>query len=386
MARDAGMGLEQAGRLLRQRFFSDLSLSGNAIVLTGHHAGDQVETILMCLCRGAHRRGLGGMREFTIMPVPPDRRIAIGRPLLGFSRGKIALHAHAYRLEWREDASNSELAFVRNRVRHKVIPLLDALLPGVGERLLVRAAALAREEDELVRQGEELARRFSRREAGGRFLALPEGIFFQSESLNYVLRQVLEEETGGRLADASVLSRLAELAINGNPGQALALPGRLQARRERAGVFFHFPEKSLENAGVEIILPEPPFAISAAGFAVAAEWRPIAGPPPLADSRDPGVEWLNPLGVGWPLCLRSPRRGERFQPLGAPGSRKIQDILVDMKVPRHRRNLPIVLADSIGPLWLWPCRLAHRVRLDGGRLLQALRVSIREEAPGKPER
>jgi tRNA(Ile)-lysidine synthase len=112
---------------------------------------------------------------------------------------------------------------------------------------------------------------------------------------------------------------------------------------------------------------------------VDAAWVDYAGTIPEADRADPRVQWLDAAALRWPLCLRPPREGERFRPLGAPGSRKIQDMLVDAKLPRRQRSFPRVVADYGGAVWLWPIRLAHRVRL-GDKPCRALRLSLRDAA------
>ncbi len=380
-AREERLGVEEAGRLLRHRFFHDLAGGAGAVVLTGHHADDQAETILMHLRRGAHRRGLSGMREYAVLPVPPGLGVRVGRPLLAFGREKLRAYAERNRLAWREDASNLSTAFLRNRIRHRIIPMLESVLPGFRARLLLKAAALAEAEEQWTSRGAALAESMSRREGGGRFFRLAPEAFEEPERLLYAFRHLVEGELGCPIPYGALLSRLAQLAESGRLGEALSLPGRLLVRRERDGLFFFFPDRENGEGEAEIILPDPPFDIVADGLAVRAEWLPTAGTPPEGDRRDPEVEWLNPAGIRWPLRLRPPRPGERFRPLGAPGSRKIQDILVDLKTPRRKRGLVRVLADHAGALWLWPHRLAQRARLDGAAG-KALRVCIRE-LPGR---
>ena len=380
-AREEGLNLEEAGRRLRHRLFAELADSRPALILTGHHADDQAETILLHLRRGAHRRGLSGMREFSLLPMAGGPELPIGRPMLGFTRRRITSYALSHGLEWREDVSNQDVSLVRNRLRHRTLPRLERMMPGFRDRLLAMAVSMAPEEDRLAGLGSELAASLSRFEAGGRFFRIDPAAPVNPELLAYAFRNILEAETGARLRSEATLSRLAALAKDGTPGRTLALPGRLAARREHDGIFFFFPASAASVRDAEIILPDPPFAIRADGFDIEAEWRTAFGLPSAAERLDPEVEWLNPAGICWPISLRPPRPGERFRPLGAPGSRKIQDMLVDLKIPRRLRRRPIVLADREGPLWLWPCRLAQRAGLDGGESSRAVRIGIRETAP-----
>ncbi|MDR0362147.1 MAG: tRNA lysidine(34) synthetase TilS [Planctomycetota bacterium] len=375
-ARRERLGIEEAGRLLRYGFFKRLTAGGNDMAAVGHHADDQAETILMHLRRGAHRRGLVGMREFTVMPLAGGGRIHVVRPMLDIPRDDLARYAAKHGLSWREDESNADPAFLRNRIRHGTIPALEAILPGFRARLLAKARLLADEEAELTAAGRMLAETFSRREPGGLLLRLDPELFAVPERLLYALRHVLEEEMGARLPYGAALSRLAVLAETGGVGESLSLPGRLRAGKESDGLFFSFAGdgEGGESPADEILLPDPPFDIETNGLAVTSVWLPATSMTE-ADRQNRFAEWFNPRALRWPLCLRPPRPGERFRPLGAPGSRKLQDVMVDLKIPRRKRGGPIVLADHAGAIWLWPHRLAHRVRLDGGDG-KALRVEI----------
>lgn len=382
VARAENLGIEEAGRIARYRFFYEIC-GENGLVITGHHADDQAETILMNLRRGAHRRGLSGMNEFSAVPVPPGVRVRIGRPLLVLDRAALQQYAVAHSLVWRVDASNADDAFTRNRIRNKIIPMLEAILPGFKYRLLLRAADLARQEAALAIAGGVFAVKNSRREANGRFLKIAAGETLggaaSQEVFLYALRHIVEEELGGRLPYGAVLTRLSELAESGRVNETLSLPGRLRVRRERDGLFFFFADRGVEDMYAEVVLPDPPFRITAYGLEISASWEISSGRPPAEDRADPGVEWLNPAAIRWPLRLRAPHEGERFRPLGAPGSRsrRVHDILVDAKIPRRRRGLPRVLADYAGVVWVWPLRLAHRVRLPDSSS-RALRVTIKD--------
>lgn len=376
IAKAERMGFEEAGRMVRYRFFHDAG-GRDALVLTGHHADDQAETILLNLRRGAHRRGLSGMRELAWVPVPPGMKIRVARPLLSVPRERLRELAAGRGWRWREDESNASLVYGRNRIRHRIIPMLERILPGFRERLLDKAAILAKEEEELTERGRKLVEAHARRESGGRFFRIDDETLSEPERLLYAFRHLVEEELGGRLPYGAVLSRLAEMGERGLLGETLSLPGRLRVRRERDGLFFFFPGGEADDAPGEVIFPDPPFRIRAYGLDIAADWVDYAGIIPEDDRVDPEVQWLNAASLRWPIRLRPPGEGERFRPLGAPGTRKIQDILVDCKLPRRKRGFPRVVADYGGGVWLWPLRLAHRVRLDKTPC-RALRLEIRE--------
>ncbi len=378
IAKDERLGIEEAGRDVRYRFFAEIANSDRPFVITGHHADDQAETILLNLKRGAHRRGLCGMRDFAVINLPPDVTIRILRPLLQVPRDAIAAYASEQSLVWREDATNTDVRFARNRIRHRIIPTLEAIVPGFRDRLLEKSRIMVREEDRMVAAAKALVKNNANKENKGRFFRLDNNAFSARERLFYAIRYVLEEEMGRRLPYGAVLSRVMQLAESGRTGESLSLPGRLQVVREKDGLFFFYPDAmEQERLADEIMLPDPPFNIRVEGLEITAEWLPVSGKPPGDDMLDPEVEWFNPVAIKWPLVLRHPYSGEKIRLLGSPGRRKIQDILVDKKIPRRKRGETRILADHAGGIWLWPYRLAHRVRLEG-ELVKALRISIRE--------
>jgi tRNA(Ile)-lysidine synthase len=141
LRRPEGPGNLQAwARDTRYAAAARLAEAGDATIVTGHTADDQVETILYRLASSPSRRALLGMR-------PSDGRLA--RPLLGFTRAETTAYCEARGLAWREDGSNAELGYARNRVRHGLLPELRKIHPAAAENVL-RTAALLRDEAEVL--------------------------------------------------------------------------------------------------------------------------------------------------------------------------------------------------------------------------------------------
>ncbi len=134
--------IEEAARNLRYAWFRELLESGEAdAVATAHTLDDQAETVLQKLLRGAWTEGLGG-----IHPVVKSSRGLILRPFLGTRRAEIEAWLRAIGQQWREDASNSETAFTRNRLRHELLPVLATYNPQIYSQL-ANMATIARDED-----------------------------------------------------------------------------------------------------------------------------------------------------------------------------------------------------------------------------------------------
>lgn len=144
--RDAADGPEAAARRARFQAYRQCDADW---VLLGHHADDQVETILYRLLRGAGPSGLSGMP--TSRPLAADTRTRLLRPLLEVPRARLLEYASAHGLDWVEDPSNHDTYYLRNFLRHEVLPLLESRLPGARAALL-RTAELARFADTLLDQ------------------------------------------------------------------------------------------------------------------------------------------------------------------------------------------------------------------------------------------
>lgn len=143
-AKESGLGEEETGRLLRYAVFQELAGEEGKIAVA-HHQKDQAETMLMRLCRGTGLKGLTAMA-----PV----RGNICRPLLGCSREEIETYSRENGLMWREDSSNHQEKYTRNKLRLKVLPVLEEINPQAVSHMAETAELLALEEDFLEKQAE----------------------------------------------------------------------------------------------------------------------------------------------------------------------------------------------------------------------------------------
>ena len=138
-ARACGCGLEAAARTLRYAFLEETAeMVGADVIALAHHAQDQAETVLMHAARGSDVRGLGAMRWRR------DGRI---RPLLGMQREALRAYLTSVGQAWREDVTNADTAYTRNRLRREVLPRLEHAVPGAGAALCRLALAAQRDED-----------------------------------------------------------------------------------------------------------------------------------------------------------------------------------------------------------------------------------------------
>lgn len=331
-----GENLEQALRRIRYSFFDDarrrLRLER---VATGHTLSDQAETVLLRLARGSGVQGLCGIHPVT--------RHGIIRPLLACSRQEIRQHLAARGLQWREDSSNADPRWRRNRVRAELLPLLaEALNPQV-EAALARAAALAWEDEQEWQRRVREAIETLGAAAGERTV---EAAWLRSLGpalSRRVVRALLAEAAGsGRrltLEHADAAWRLA----SGTEGRGrIRVPGA-EAWRSHGWVRFSRPEPRPASA--------PPAAtLHGQGQARIGKWRIHIGLRPPEGCYDE-VSELDPAAVPFPLTVRFWRHGDRFQPAGREVPLKLKELFQKSGIPSwERRQWPMVEAER-GIVW-----------------------------------
>jgi tRNA(Ile)-lysidine synthase len=326
-------GLEAESRRARHAAFERIArVVGAARIATGHTADDQAETVLMRLLQGAGPRGLGG--------IAPARGLLI-RPLIETRRVAIEAYLRGRELAWAEDPSNRDVRFLRNRIRHDLLPFMAELTGASVVEALGRSAAAARA---VVADLEERARadlaRLATRDGAG--LSLDVGALAERpiELAAEVLRQaaaVLGETRPLRGPAQRALRRLLGEA----PPRRAARLGRLAV--ERSGRRLRVGPVALP-ALVARAWPVPgglelPEINARLGARIVARARDYAIP------REPGRAAFDADTLPPTLAVRARRRGDVFSPFGAPALRRLKSFLIDAGVPRWQRaRTPLVEA------------------------------------------
>jgi len=325
--------LEMSARRLRHRFLAQTAREhGATVIALAHHAGDQAELFLLRLLRGAGGAGLGGMAAESPSPADPELRLI--RPLLAFSREEIRSYAAAAGLEFVEDSSNQDVALLRNRVRHELLPLLRRDFNPAVESALKRAAELVGADADCVR---ELALKWLRSRRTQAFAKLPVA----------VQRAVLREQLwqAGHEPDFELIERLrlAEQAVSLSRRETAArgTDGAVCIRPVTAAPDFSRFRRPLDLRRVR------PFT-RVGGTEI--HWRLEAStkaPVPSAK----GLEQFDAGEVGRHIVLRRWQPGDRFQPLGLPAASKLQDLFVNRKIPVARRRELLVATTRAGEIF-----------------------------------
>ena len=328
-AREEKTGLEETAREMRYTFLRQTAReAGCSLIATAHTADDNAETLLLHLLRGSGLQGLTGIR-------PGGSQLI--RPLLTTTRREVETYLAYYGLPHREDRSNFDPAFTRNRIRQQVVPALASICPGFARRAGQTAALLMQDEELLSRQARDISSQARPREGG---LALPAALLAQAPAPLAVraVRQLLGELSGGNTScSAAHLEGVLRLCRSPSPSAQFSLPRGLVARREyQLLVLEHFvPLPTL----VDTPLPLPGI-LEAGGWRITCEKALYQG-----EEQGPCQFWLS-AALAPALTLRSRRTGDRLR---LPGRREktVKKWCIDEKIPaRLRPSLPMLDGDG----------------------------------------
>lgn len=354
--------VEMAGRKLRHEFFARVAREQKIrTIVLAHHADDQVELFFLRLFRGAGSQGLSGMKWRSASPVDP--RTSLIRPLLDLSRQQLREHARSEKISFREDATNQCTDFLRNRIRHELLPLLQKDYQPAIAKMILRTMDIIGAESELVSDvSQELSSAskplgyrlstigYSKTGAAPAFAAWPVAIQRRTLQARLMAAGIAADfesiETLRRSADTPVtvgpnlsLSRDADGKVVWHPR---VVPGFSEARQ---GV-------NLDRSGKTV------FGGAEIKWSAVAKAKSPAGP---------GREFFDADKIGDEVVLRHWQPGDRFRPIGLGSAAKLQDLFVNAKVPREQRHRRIVATTSAGEIfWVEGLRIGDAFKLGAG--------------------
>ena len=348
------LGIEDAARRLRYDYFFDLLREhGYSVVATAHHRDDSIETFFLNLFRGTGIAGLHGIRPLTT-PCPP---FTVIRPLLCFSRHDIDTYVATHGLAYVEDYTNALLDARRNRIRHRLMPLLRELYPSVDSTIEADIERLRMVEEVYDAAVADLVARLENHESS------PFGIDYSYYNVADLLeldprRPYLFALLRRYCFTPSAVDDIIATLEHGQTGTRFFSPTHMALLdRDRLLLAEYF------------FLPPAP----------TVEVAPVAGDalPDHLEVAHKGnlVEYVDADLVRQPLIVRHWRPGDRFYPLGMSHQRSLSDFLKDCKINRFEKYCVHVLVDADDRIvWVVGLRLDNRFRITSATR-SALRLS-----------
>lgn len=351
-ARDSGLSFEAYARKARYAFLTRTAIeAGCAAIATGHHADDQAETMLMRLMRGTGPRGLGGIR-----PVREVDGVRIVRPLLRCTREEILGYVEARGLAYCTDRTNTDTRYVRNRIRHALLPaLMKDYNPGVREALLRLSEVLQCESDFLdvqaavalegwlVAAGRLDRERFrgaheALQRRGLQALAWRHGIDCPFQRIDAAVRFVAAAPAGKRFdlgSGCSLLNTRGATEVV-EPAAHTEPPETIEVRLDVPGV------------------------TAASGKRFAVSFQDVMPLDTLPHYCSPGRQVFDADALGRELTLRHKRPGDRFSPYGMTGTKKLKDYFIDIGLPACQRDAQLLVVAHGRIAWI----VGHAIAAD----------------------
>lgn len=338
-----GLNLEDAGRHARISFLDDMRLKWDAAaVAVAHHADDQAETVLMRLLRGSGATGLAGMRFL-------NGRGYI-RPLLNCTREEIETYLLHRGLEWREDASNRDTTWLRNRIRYELLPELEQYNPSVAACLGITAQLLADENDLLDDLAAEAAASLCTFTTDSVSCSI-RSLLINPVALRRRIYRLMFRHVSGLLQNFSHLHTEAiESLINSDkPNSLLNLPGHISLNRAYDRIVIE-RRSTVEIFINEVVIQGPgSYQLDNGSSLVIESSEGLSGNLPEWDY----VAQFDLEKAPLPWLIRSYQPGDRIKPVGMTGSKKVKDLFIEKKIPlSQRRQIPLLFS---GNRLIWVC-------------------------------
>ncbi|MBN2567877.1 MAG: tRNA lysidine(34) synthetase TilS [Deltaproteobacteria bacterium] len=353
-----GGSIEDIGRRERYKFFKELSQKeGLNKIALGHNLNDQAETIVMRFLRGSGSEGLKGM-----LPVREGRYI---RPFLEVTRNEIVAFLDKEGVQYVTDSSNRDSAYLRNRIRTDLIP---ALRNSYNNRLmenLCQMADILREEDDyfekevagilknwkLLLDGDEIRINISE------FRKLH--CAMQQRVIKFLLRKISSKKTGIGYANIMSVCNLINSRI---PNVSLNLPFHIRVEREYDILVFSkagYPSTpGCSDFTYRVDIPAT-IHIRESDIKLKFDFVNVEN----IDFKNNRAIYMDYKAITFPVEIRNIKPGDRMQPLGMEGTKKVKDIFIDAKIPKKRRGIIPLLVDRNSVLWIIGMKMNNAVRL-----------------------
>jgi tRNA(Ile)-lysidine synthase len=364
ICKERHLSKQEGAREVRYAFLKEVAGTiGARWIALGHTADDQAETFVMRLLRGAGSQGLGA--------IPRMREGVIIRPLLKISRKQILHELSREQVPFIEDPSNQQEIYIRNRIRHRLLPLLEEYNPKVKETFFREAELLQEENDFLTHYTEELIPHLGTEKKEGT-------VSFNLEPLRSlhpaIQRRIVrwglgQLHPGLKGIDFHHIETVLSKTLAGPTGKVYPLPHRLWVEKGYAKLFLRkdaskkkTDEISPPSLQPEVILSPSPDPVDLPEWGLRLTVSLYRNPEhlPVFSTCVASFDFDR---ISNPLILRGWRPGDRFVPTGMQGKRKkLQDLFVDAKIPKSQRALIPLLTCPEGILWVIGLRIDDRFR------------------------
>lgn len=341
LEKTAGSSIQMMAREIRYNWFWELmKLHHFDFLLTAHHADDLAETILYNLSKGTGIAGLRGMLPANGQHI---------RPLLSFTKSEIVLHAKENQISWRDDSSNATDKYARNKLRHRVIPVLQEINPSFLQNLNLTHERFIATEAILKEKVENISKKYSSSISENFKIKMD---WFKNPKIDIIVLNEILQPFGFTYRQAKEIAQ----SFHSNSGirfyaasyECLVDRNTLMIRK----ITDHFPvNEIIETSGFEIQLSRGKLTGN-----IYPKSKIIFD---YSDNR----AYLDAKRIKFPICIRNWKAGDYFHPYGMQNRKKISDYLIDVKMPVMEKENQLVVISNHEICWLLNQRIDDRFKI-----------------------
>lgn len=343
------VSIEMAARELRYEWFSELCrANGYEALAVAHNANDNVETMLLNLLRGTGLSGITGMKEINAIPVFGGGSAVLVRPMLGFTRREISEFVSQEGIAYREDHTNNETVYKRNKLRHNVLPVFGEINPSFIRTISSEMKEFAAEHEIADEYFYLNATDVLMEKNPGEILRIDTGALMSLRHWNYILfRLVGSYGFRGRLLEQICRLLASADTVSGRRFESgeyvlVTEPGRIVVRKSEGRI----PQMSISESGYcSIVRTAGTYSFDSTEFEVEIA---KAGDDPVSAARElasHGCIAVDSGTLAMPFVVRRWRKGDWMRPMGMRGAgKKLSDIFTDMKLGISDKASAIVIA------------------------------------------
>lgn len=339
------ISIQVAARDLRYEWLEKIrSENQYHTIATAHHTNDNLETFLINFIRGSGVKGLKGI---------PLKNNHIIRPLLCFTREEIGQWVKSGNVAYREDISNQQVKYTRNRIRHQILPVLKEINPGIYNSFR-SVQKILEQTDELIQHFiAEISKKSVIRHHNKILIHIDEITRYPSVPL--IIYELLHPYG----FSSAIVSDIAE-HLNSQPGKLFYSPSHTCLLDRNVLIVEPRNPKEI-NSKEKHISQESAFLLHLSEGTLKGEKKQVAALGSF--STDPNQAYFDAQSLTFPLTLRHPKEGDFFYPLGLSGKKKISDFLTDCKIPRTQKQKIWLVTSGEQIIWVVGYRTDNRFRI-----------------------
>ncbi|MGB0402482.1 MAG: tRNA lysidine(34) synthetase TilS [Salibacteraceae bacterium] len=331
--------IQESARNLRYQWFENLRKENNLdYIVVGTHMSDETETLLINMIRGTGLKGTHGILSV---------KESLIRPFLLFNQEEIKEYAESQKLNWRDDSSNLSTKYLRNKLRHEVIPKLKEINPNI-ESKLSKNAAQVRESELLIQSELNRVLPFLMHKTGS-YYEINKHILNSLNPSHLYLNEVLTP-SGFSIQQSIDITK----SLDNQPGGVF----ESETHNLLNDRFFLILTKKKTNDFEPVILNEDDRTIDAINLHISKIEAKNYHPQP--DKKTASLDFNK---LSFPLTIRSWKKGDSFHPIGMKGSKKISDLLIDLKIPKTLKSEVLVLESNGKIVWVIGHRINDRFKI-----------------------